>query len=315
MDTLNEQATEHTALPPLWSDDDIDRWITRHALESNDVFDTLRRAMQLVSNDLNAEVVRLTQRVEELQRDLSIADALVDGQVEAIARLDAELARCRFVDIGEGKSIAIGFEDLEEGVPYDEREWSNGDIYTALADEIKDGSVVNLWDATRIMQRMRDDLKWEINRLKQELTALTAGSWQPLEDGKQEVCVGREYFVVQNDGHYLDLRVRDEESSWPITLCSDIRLCHWQSGERAASVPVPDWANAPKWANWWTMDKDGRQQWWEHEPILNNKYSWWLYDWSKHHYRHKRIEYANWRTLKVQRQAAMDAATPGDGSP
>jgi hypothetical protein len=107
----------------------------------------------------------------------------------------------------------------------------------------------------------------------------------------------------------------------------DIRLMHtWQEtmaiigridavtaslqSPAPAQEGQPDWSKAPKWAQWWTMDKDGKQEWWEEEPILNDKYTWWLYDWSKAPHRHIRVEFRpdkngiDWRTLKRQRPAA-----------
>jgi len=39
------------------------------------------------------------------------------------------------------------------------------------------------------------------------------------------VCIGKEYFIVQSKGRTIDLRDKDGESSWPINLYSDIRLC------------------------------------------------------------------------------------------
>lgn len=82
------------------------------------------------------------------------------------------------------------------------------------------------------------------------------------------------------------------------------------------AMPEPDWATAPSWAQWWTMDKDGKQRWWEKEPMLDDRYAWWLYDWSKAPYRHERIEYrpdkngVDWRTLKRRR---LDDAQPKEG--
>ena len=30
-----------------------------------------------------------------------------------------------------------------------------------------------------------------------------------------------------------------------------------------------DWGNAPKWANWWAMDADGKTYWYEHKPYID----------------------------------------------
>lgn len=35
----------------------------------------------------------------------------------------------------------------------------------------------------------------------------------------------------------------------------------------------PDWKDAPNWANWLAMDKDGEWWWFENEPELRE--SWW----------------------------------------
>jgi hypothetical protein len=99
----------------MWDDDDIDRWITRHALGSNDVFDTLRRAMQLVSDDLNAEVARLTQENERLQNDWRISDANLTGELQVaqdrIRQLEAELEAMALVT---DDNIVLKFEGEEE---------------------------------------------------------------------------------------------------------------------------------------------------------------------------------------------------------
>ena len=44
------------------------------------------------------------------------------------------------------------------------------------------------------------------------------------------------------------------------------------------ALPEPDWASAPEWAMWFTVDLDGRAKWWRDKPILMDKYNWWLYD-------------------------------------
>jgi hypothetical protein len=37
-----------------------------------------------------------------------------------------------------------------------------------------------------------------------------------------------------------------------------------------------DWNDAPAWANWVTMDKDGEWYWWEKMPVVDSERScWW----------------------------------------
>lgn len=43
-------------------------------------------------------------------------------------------------------------------------------------------------------------------------------------------------------------------------------------------MPKPNWADAPDWANWWAVQRDGRVFWFEHEPVLfgaENGYETW----------------------------------------
>lgn len=36
---------------------------------------------------------------------------------------------------------------------------------------------------------------------------------------------------------------------------------------------TPDWANAPKWAQWFAIDGDGEGYWYKEKPI-KNKFQW-----------------------------------------
>lgn len=87
----------------------------------------------------------------------------------------------------------------------------------------------------------------------------------------------------------------------------------------ATPQPTPDWSQAPEWAQWWSMDQDGKQQWWEKKPVLDDRYAWWLYDWSHFTtYRHKRVEFRpdengiDWRETLQQRPQPWDAAKEVD---
>lgn len=50
-------------------------------------------------------------------------------------------------------------------------------------------------------------------------------------------------------------------------LPEGVRVC------RAATVPRPDWSQAPEWAQWWTVDVYGRETWHMREPELRG-YQW-----------------------------------------
>lgn len=78
---------------------------------------------------------------------------------------------------------------------------------------------------------------------------------------------------------------------------------------QGAGVDAPDWSQAPEWAMYHTIDRDGKRTWWEKKPVLDDKYTWWLYDWSVPgvHYRH--VTYKpeqhgiDWRDTLQQRPA------------
>lgn len=51
----------------------------------------------------------------------------------------------------------------------------------------------------------------------------------------------------------------------------------------------PDWKDAPEWANWLAMDKDGAWYWYEEMPNERAGYEW------RPQSRFERIEFPNWR--------------------
>lgn len=77
------------------------------------------------------------------------------------------------------------------------------------------------------------------------------------------------------------------------------------------AAPAPDWSQAPSWANWYSIDKDGKAQWWEKKPCLDDRYTWWLYDWDADqggtYHRHEQVEWIpekngiDWRTTLTAR--------------
>lgn len=44
-------------------------------------------------------------------------------------------------------------------------------------------------------------------------------------------------------------------------------VCQLQPAS-ASGDGVPDWANAPEWANFWAVDDNGCSYWYEYKPIL-----------------------------------------------
>lgn len=40
--------------------------------------------------------------------------------------------------------------------------------------------------------------------------------------------------------------------------------------------PMPDWSQAPAWANFWTRDVSGVTMWWETRPIYDGRMGTWM---------------------------------------
>jgi hypothetical protein len=87
-----------------------------------------------------------------------------------------------------------------------------------------------------------------------------------------------------------------------------------QDALQAEAMREADWSHAPEWAMYHAIDKDGSGHWWEKAPVLNDKYTWWLYDWSVPgpHYRHGRDkgrpDDIDWRTTLRQRPLPAEVA-------
>lgn len=117
--------------PESWTDDTIWERIMQQAYQANgrnyDIVmnrHDIRDLMKEMRDDLTnaraasqATIATLTKRVDALAKNLSIADALVHGQVDAIARLEAQVAELRG-DSGpnpvvewKGWQVELAFDD------------------------------------------------------------------------------------------------------------------------------------------------------------------------------------------------------------
>lgn len=42
------------------------------------------------------------------------------------------------------------------------------------------------------------------------------------------------------------------------------------------NATIPDWKNAPEWANYWTLDVKGVAIWWETKPFYDGRMNMWM---------------------------------------
>lgn len=74
-------------------------------------------------------------------------------------------------------------------------------------------------------------------------------------------------------------------------------------------LPAPDWSNAPSWAMWWAVDKDGESYWYEKEPVPMSK-SWDNISGSQYERETREID-DRWRTTLQPRRAQAQEGERG----
>lgn len=76
--------------------------------------------------------------------------------------------------------------------------WSDGDIHSAMSSELKDNFVVNLWDATRITQRVRDTYEAERQTTQSVLATLMAerDALRDKANGDKHVLAHRQQIIT-----------------------------------------------------------------------------------------------------------------------
>lgn len=113
--------------------------------------------------------------------------------------------------------------------------------------------------------------------------------WEPVEDGTYWNNIRTRAISVEQGGQWITTH-HDGDPGCPVDLSDNVRLMRQvevaTAIEAAPCVPddvraaqaewEPDWSNAPEWAMWHSIDRDGKQHWWEKEPYLSDVYLWWL---------------------------------------
>lgn len=102
--------------------------------------------------------------------------------------------------------------------------------------------------------------------------------WIPLPSGEYKMgsgLPGQAYtLLVCYDGAALEAWSNDPDNQYddgsPRHVeeigIGDYRLCQRTTTPQPTPMPVPDWSQAPAWAQWWARDCNGKAHWFEREP-------------------------------------------------
>lgn len=89
----------------------------------------------------------------------------------------------------------------------------------------------------------------------------------PSRDGEISVDV-----LIITDSNYMVSGFTDYCGEWYDINGDHIeRVTHWKKLPdlpNSFQMSKPDWKDAPKWANWLAMDKDGEWCWWNKAPRM-----------------------------------------------
>lgn len=153
----------------------------------------------------------------------------------------------------------------------------------------------------------------EIKRLRDQLAAAQQ-QYEPVPDGKYTRPNwdgnGEVTWLITHNATEIECwhssNEKDVEGIW---LADDWCICRRVPAQaEQEAMPVPDWASAPEWANWWAANAGKTMGWYELKPIIitGDPY------WSEQHGRKLHANMltdlpvgVDWRTTLVARPAAQ----------
>ena len=172
-----------------------------------------------------------------------------------------------------------------EGGLFDLVNWLNGAWYTyqkqaakidALKAELEREKqrTINNYDACDDIVKMSDDIVKGLEAENDELHKKVEGQKSFIEMSlislnhlKENAATHRDYGHESGwNNHFNDLikLATDSED----TLKEALRGADLSSSEIPNSSFSVDWSQAPQWANYWTMDRDGESHWRKDKPLL-----------------------------------------------
>lgn len=149
------------------------------------------------------------------------------------------------VQADEWEPVPFGeYPDADEQMPTTiiVKDNLDGHVYLGLDDGM-DKVCASLPDDWRLMQRRTAPV---------EVQPVQADEWQPVNP------------IDMADDKYGD---------------AEIKLCYRRKRPAAEGQPVqvvPDWSQAPTWAQYWTRDSGGITMWWETKPFYDGRMGIWM---------------------------------------